>query len=110
MLANKDLFISSSTPSLLASIAGEDMKMWNPHLTRLSSHTNRSDIVWGFPSGQLKSQKARSTFHPSIGNFRSQSFNLPSLGFAVETLALGTTSCFAGFAPFRYDDRTDRKS
>jgi len=50
MLANKDLFISSSTPSLLARYAGEDMKMWNPRFTRLSSHTNRSDIVWGFPS------------------------------------------------------------
>src|SRR6476620_655317 len=54
----------------------------------------------------IKNSEARSTFHPSIRNFRSQSFNLPSLGFAVETLALGTASCFAGFAPFRYDDRT----
>src|SRR4028118_2033758 len=53
-----------------------------------------------------RTARARSTFHPSIRNFRSQSFNLPSLGFAVETLALGTTSRFAGFAPFRYDDRT----
>ncbi|MGB8687184.1 MAG: hypothetical protein WCD53_07585 [Microcoleus sp.] len=36
------------------------MNRWNPCLTRLSSHTNRNGIVWGFPSVKLNQQQERS--------------------------------------------------
>ncbi len=63
MLVNKEKICSPRHPHLHCSPAmlTPDMKMRNPRFTRLSSHTNRSDIVWGFPSDQLNRQTEMTT-------------------------------------------------
>ncbi|MEZ2251970.1 transposase, partial [Microcoleus sp.] len=41
-------------PAHCSKLRFEIVNKWNPRLTRLSSHTNRSGMVWGFPSVKLK--------------------------------------------------------